>query len=586
MPRIAQESIDRVRNAADILDVVSQVVDLKKRGRNYFGLCPFHHEKTPSFSVAPDKEIYHCFGCGRGGNAINFIMEYEKIDFIDAIRKLAQQYGIELKITGSNEPAGLRARLYEIHEKAQAIFHESLFSAAGNTPREYIKNRNLSESLIRQFGIGYARDSFDYLLKVLRGAGFTDQEVLQSGLVTKTEKGIFDRFRNRIMFPIYDPQGKVIAFGGRALNPDEPAKYLNSPDTRLYRKSDVFYGMHATRPAIRDARKVIIVEGYTDFLRLYESGLTTVVAVSGTALTEQHVNHLRKLVQTAYLLYDGDSAGVSAAIRAGYLLLKGGVEPRMICPPRGLDPDDWVQEAGKEAVETALESAEELIPFQVQTGKIKEKSAREQSAFVDDVLQQIATIQDSLIRTELIRELSQHLAVEEEDLVRRFQNIIRRRRNRRQGPEPESAPKIRFTTRSEKAQLELIKILASPDKALREKAKDIVRLDWFTNSLLHRLAEILLPIYGDEISFASILDAFEDEAEHRAVSELFATLEEQENGEQILQECVRTLKIEPLRDTIKQLRLEIRQREQAGEDSTDLAVKVALLQNEINALMI
>ncbi len=587
MPRIAQESIDRVRNAADILDVVSQVVDLKKRGRNYFGLCPFHHEKTPSFSVAPDKEIYHCFGCGRGGNAINFIMEYEKIDFVDAIRKLAHRYGIELKITGRDEPAGLRTRLYEIHEQAQVMFHETLFSSAGQTARDYLEKRELTETVIRQFGVGFARDSFDFLLKALRGKGYTDQELLQSGLFTKTDKGIFDRFRNRIMFPIYDPQGKVIAFGGRTLSQDEPAKYLNSPETRLYRKSDVFYGIHVTRPSIRDAQKAIIVEGYTDFLRLYEAGLTTVVAVSGTSLTEQHVSRLRKLVQTAYLLYDGDQAGINAAIRAGYLLLKGGVEPRMICPPDGLDPDDWVRQEGREAVEAALAEAETLIPFKIRAGTIKSKPGREQSAFVNDVLRQIATIQDSLIRTDLIRELSQELGVDEEDLVHRFQGIIRRRRNRHRQNEPDQVERLVFKTRSEKAQLELIKILASSDKLLREKAKDAVRLEWFTHPLLHKLAEILLPIYSDEISFAAILDTFQDDTEHRTVSELFAALDDdQENGDQVLAECIRTLQIEPLRNKIKALRTEMKKREQSGEDSTDLAVEVAVLQNEINALLL
>ena len=587
MARISQETIDRVRNAADILDVVSQYVDLKKRGRNYFGICPFHHEKTASFSVAPDKEIYHCFGCGKGGNAINFIMEYEKIEFVDAIQKLGQRYGIEVKMEGGFGSTELRSRLYQIHDFAQKVFYDNLHHPSGKYALDYLHKRDLPDDLLMEFGVGFAKDSYTDLLNKVKDAGFTPKEISKSGLFSQTEKGTFDRFHNRIMFPIYDRTGKIVAFGGRTLSKDDPAKYLNSPETQLYKKSDVFYGLHATRKKIRDEGFAILVEGYTDFLRLYQAGIQNVVAVSGTSLTVRHVQHLGKFTNSVVLLYDGDTAGTNAAIRAAYLLLEGGIEPSIVQPPDGSDPDDWVRNEGAETVRKKLKQAEKIIPFQIRNTEILDKPVQEQSQFVDDILRHLVSINDSLVRTDLIRRLSQHIGMDENDLIKRFQQLIRRSRRRQSHAEnPEGPKRIKFSTRSQKAQLELIRILAGSNKTKRDAAKDHIQLEWFTDPLLHKLAKILLPIYDVEIPFSSISEQFSDEAEHRAVTEIFATLSENEEAEadKILEECIQTLKIDPLREKIKQLRLKVREMEQAGKDATDLAIEMAMLQQEIKLI--
>lgn len=585
MARISQETIDRVRNAADILDVVSQYVDLKKRGRNYFGICPFHHEKTPSFSVAPDKEIYHCFGCGKGGNAINFIMEYEKIEFVDAIQKLGQRYGIEVKMEGGFGSTELRSRLYQIHDFAQKVFYDNLHHPSGKYALDYLHKRDLPDDLLMEFGVGFAKDSYNDLLNKVKDAGFTPKEISKSGLFSQTEKGTFDRFHNRIMFPIYDRTGKIVAFGGRTLSKEDPAKYLNSPETQLYKKSDVFYGLHATRKKIREEGFAILVEGYTDFLRLYQAEIQNVVAVSGTALTVRHVQHLGKFTNAVVLLYDGDTAGTNAAIRAAYLLLEGGIEPSIVQPPEGSDPDDWVRNEGAEAVREKLKQAEKIIPFQIRNTEILDKPIQDQSQFVDDILRHLVSINDSLVRTDLIRRLSQHIGMDENDVIKRFQQLIRRSRRRQPQGESQDDPKrIKFNTRSQKAQLELIRILAGSNKTKRDAAKDQIQLEWFTDPLLHKLAKILLPIYDVEIPFSAISEQFSDEAEHRAVTEIFATLPENEEADKILEECIQTLKTDPLREQIKQLRMKIREMEQAGKDATDLAIEVAMLQQEIKLI--
>ncbi len=586
MARISQETIDRVRNAADILDVVSQYVDLKKRGRNYFGVCPFHHEKTASFSVAPEKEIFHCFGCGKGGNAINFVMEYEKIEFVDAIKKLGQRYGVEVKMEGGSPGSTeLRSRLYQIHEYAQSLYQNNLYKNTGKAALDYLKKRGFSEDILREFGVGFATDSFENLYLNVREKGFTAEEIGKSGLFSQTEKGVFDRFRNRIMFPIFDRTGKIVAFGGRTLSKDDPAKYLNSPETQLYRKSDVFYGLHATRKKINEAGVALLVEGYTDFLRLYEAGIQNVIAVSGTALTERHVQQLSKFISTVVVLYDGDTAGTSAAIRAAYLLLEGGLEPKILQPPDQTDPDDWVREAGADTVRQKIDKAENVILFQVRTTKTLEKSVHEQSQLADDILRQLTRIKDTLVRTSMIRELSQTMGIAEEDLVKRFQGFLRRARGKGYGGnDPMPDERIRFTTRTQKAQLELIKILAGNDIESRDAAKDKIHLEWFSDPFLKKLAKALLPIYEKSIPYASILDTFTSKQEHQAVSEIFTTIQENQDPNRILEECTRILQIEPLREKIKQLRLEIRAKEQAGEDATSLAVEVAQIQQDMKAL--
>ena len=364
--KIDQIIIDSVRDAADIVDVVSQYVDLKQRGANFFGLCPFHGEKTASFSVAPAKQIYHCFGCSTGGNVFSFIMEYQKIPFPEAIKVLADRYNIAIQLesnTGSNE---LFSSLYELHDLASELYQKNLFSEKGEKALSYLYNRGLSEEIIKKFKVGLSFSSWDQLVQKCKGKGFTNSQIIQSGLFTHSDKGVFDRFRSRIMYPIFHPSGKIIAFGGRIHDNEDPAKYLNSPETPLYKKSDVFYGLHASRDAIRKKGYAILVEGYMDYLKLYQNSIHNVVAVSGTSFTTQHAKAINRITEKVILLYDGDSAGANAAIRAGWVLLRAGIEPKIVRPPEGQDPDDWITNEETEIVIKAIESPKTYLDYHLE----------------------------------------------------------------------------------------------------------------------------------------------------------------------------------------------------------------------------
>ena len=366
MSQIPQDIIERVRDSADIVDVVSKYVDLKQRGPNYFGLCPFHNEKTPSFSVSPSKQIYYCFGCNAGGNVYSFLMDYQKIPFPDAVKVLADQFNIPIELKKSEDNSELYSSLYKLHEIAMDLYQENLFSNVGKESLSYLKERGFGEDTIKQFKIGYALDSWDQLVEACKGKGFTRSHIVQSGLFSQSDKGIFDRFRSRIMFPIFHPSGKPIGFGGRIFGKEDPAKYLNSPETPLYKKSNVFYGLQATRDAIRKEGYVVLVEGYMDFLKLYQSSIYPVVSVSGTAFTSKHASSISKITKKVILLYDGDDAGGNAAIRAGWVLLKSGMVPTIVRPPNGLDPDDWIDQSSKAKVLSAIQSPKDYIDFHIE----------------------------------------------------------------------------------------------------------------------------------------------------------------------------------------------------------------------------
>ncbi|NOZ03646.1 MAG: DNA primase [FCB group bacterium] len=583
MARISQETIERVRNAADILDVVSRYVVLKRRGRNYFGLCPFHHEKTPSFSVAPEKEIYHCFGCGAGGNVFNFIMEYEKLSFVEAVKNLGDRYGIPVELSRDKGAKELFSQLYDLHMDAANFYHDQLLSEKGRKTLAYLKERGLQEATIKQFKIGLAEDRWDAFYNQAKKAGYTPEVLDKSGLFSRSERGVFDRFRGRIMFPIFNTAGKIIAFGGRALDPGDPAKYLNSPETPLYHKSDVFYGLHASREAIRKTGYAILVEGYMDFLQLYQAGIRNLIAASGTALTERHVSQIRKFADRVVLVYDGDQAGVKAAIRAGYLLYKGGIEPRILPLPEGLDPDDWIREKGAESFRAALDETQPVLKFHLTVRKAVAMKGAERSRFIKEILDQIAGIPDGIVRDDLVRELSQELRIDELELVKQLHLERRRGRTSTESETTRTAPADRFTSQVQKAQLELVKVLAGPDHEARQLVRDMVNLDLFTERLLRRLSELLMPLY-EEIDYAAIIDHFDTKEDRETVARILMEESPALDPVTTVKECVTVLAANPIREKIKAARIKIRELEAAGKDPTEVIFEVAQLQQELKAL--
>ena len=582
MPQIPQGTVDIVRETSDILEVISQYVDLKQRGANYFGICPFHDEKTPSFSVAPSKQIYHCFGCNSGGNVFSFIMEYQNTSFPEAVKFVADRYNIKIEFEKKDFQSEKYTGLYELHNIAMQLYQDNLFSKEGSSALDYLNERGLSEDIIKQFKIGFAKDSWDHLVSKVKGKGFSKNQISQSGLFTLSDKGVFDRFRSRIMFPIFHPSGKVIAFGGRIFNSDDPAKYLNSPETPLYHKSSVFYGLQATRDSIRKNNSAILVEGYMDFLKLYQGSVSNILATSGTAFTKKHVSSLNRITKRVILLYDGDDAGANAAIKAGWTLLKGELDPMVIRPPKGLDPDDWIDKVGEENIIKALSKPESYIDFNIKFHKGKELQGADRKEYIIQLAKEIKNIKDGIVRNDLIRIISSKLLIEEKDLIRavKTQRVVDSRILEENFNEKNA---IKFISKIEKAQFELIKLMLNSNAQTKEHIKESVSEDLFTVPFLKKIYEIIkdanLPIES-----SSIIEYFKDKNEREFIIKMFFETVTVTSIEEIVFDCLKILKSEPIKQQISDIRVKIREKESKGESSFKELTSLAELRKKLNDL--
>ncbi|MEC9274576.1 MAG: DNA primase [Candidatus Neomarinimicrobiota bacterium] len=581
MARVPEETIERIRNAADIYDVVAQYVDLKKRGRNFFGLCPFHSEKTPSFSVAPDKQIYHCFGCGAGGNVFSFIVEHEKISFIEAVKQLGHKYGIQVEYQ-SGPSNKIFSSLYELHDIAVKLYHNILFSEKGKAALEYLHNRGLNDDTIKTYHIGFAPDSWDTLSNTIKTSSFKDNVYEKTGLFIKTDRGWRDRFRSRIMFPIYHQSGKAIAFGGRIFNNDDPAKYLNSPETPLYRKSEVFYGLHKTRDSIRKFSTAVLVEGYTDFLQLVQLGIPNVVALSGTALGNNHASQIRKFASKVYLAYDGDDAGINATLRAGYVLFQAGVEPLVIPMPNDKDPDDWVREEGVSAFQEAMGSSMPLLLFHLHKRDVKNLSGTDRSRIVKEILKEISLINDGIIRDDLLKSLSQELQLDEVEVYRLF-NSQTGMKKINVDSDKYSAKSQPFTNAMQKAQLEIIRAITFNFDEVYPSMRSIIDFQIFDEPILQKIGLLLIKDNKPK-DLSAIIDQFENMDEKRLVSEILFDDVSSDDPQLIIRECFATIKGKLIKDQIKQARIKIRELESSGEDAKEIIIQVTELQNTLHQL--
>ena len=365
--RYSDDIIEEVRMKNDIVDVISQYVKLTRRGSTYFGLCPFHNEKTPSFSVTPSKQMYYCFGCGAGGNVYNFVMEYENYSFGEALSHLADRAGVELpKIEYSREArekAEQRATLLEINKLAAQYFYYQLRRESGKTAYEYLLGRGLSEETIRKFGLGYSDKYSDDLYKYLKGKGYSDELLRESGLFNVDERrGMYDKFWNRVIFPIMDVNNRVIGFGGRVMGEGKP-KYLNSPETKIFDKSRNLYGLNVARTTRKNY--LILCEGYMDVIAMHQAGFTNAVASLGTALPSGHASLVKRYTREVLLLYDSDGAGIRAALRAIPILREAGVTSRVVSLKPWKDPDEFIKNEGAEAFEERLNQAMDSFMFRV-----------------------------------------------------------------------------------------------------------------------------------------------------------------------------------------------------------------------------
>ena len=552
--RYSDDIIEEVRMKNDIVDVISQYVRLTRRGSSYFGLCPFHNEKTPSFSVTPSKQMYYCFGCGAGGNVYNFIMEYENYSFGEALSHLADRAGVELpKIEYSREArekAEQRANLLEINKLAAQYFYYQLRREGGKTAYGYLTGRGLSEETIRKFGLGYSDKYSDDLYKYLKGKGYSDELLRESGLFNVDERrGMYDKFWNRVIFPIMDVNNRVIGFGGRVMGDGKP-KYLNSPETKIFDKSRNLYGLNVARTTRKNY--LILCEGYMDVIAMHQAGFTNAVASLGTALTSGHASLVKRYTKEVLLLYDSDGAGIRAALRAIPILREAGVTSRVVSLKPWKDPDEFIKNEGAEAFEERLDRAMDSFMFRVHIAEqeFAMDAPQGQNQFFERCAGMLLELSDELERNlyieAIVKEYGRY-GVGTEDIRKRVNTLALKGTPAEKRIQPKSGtPETKKKeSAADKAQKLMLTWMTSYPALIGKLEKYITPAD-FTTPLYHQIAEmIVLQYHEGGVNPAKLLNQFVDSEEQKEVAGLFNAripLETEEEKRRALHDVICNMK--------------------------------------------
>ena len=566
--RYSDDIIEEVRQKNDIVDVVSQYVRLTRRGSTYFGLCPFHNEKTPSFSVTPGKQMYYCFGCGAGGNVYNFIMEYENYTFGEALKHLADRAGVELpKIEYSREvreKAEQRAELLEINKQAAQYYYYQLRTEGGKIGYQYLSGRGLSEETMRKFGLGYSDKFGGGLYKFLKSKGYSDERLRESGLFNVDERhGMYDKFWNRVIFPIMDVNNRVIGFGGRVMGDGKP-KYLNSPETKIFDKSRNLYGLNIARTTRK--KYLILCEGYMDVISMHQAGFTNAVASLGTALTSGHASLLKRYTQEVLLLYDSDEAGIRAALRGIPILRDAGVSSRVVNLKPYKDPDEFIKNMGAEAFEERLGQASDSFMFRVSIAESEfpMDEPQGQNRFFERCAELLLELKDELERNlyieAIVKKYRGQYGVSAEDLRKRVNTLALKgtpAENRTQPKTSGGQNKKKKESASDQAQkLMLTWLVTYP--GIFDKVAQYLNAEDFIVPLYKEVAQMLFRQREEEgqVNPAKLLNSFTDSEEQREVASLFnATihLETQQEQDRAFADTLLRIKAESLAEKNRNL---------------------------------
>ncbi len=524
-----EEVIEEVRARNDIVDVISSYVKLKKQGSSYFGLCPFHNEKSPSFSVAPHKQMYYCFGCGAGGNVIHFVMEYENFTFPEAVKMLADRAGIKLPeieySKESRQQADLKSKLLEINKLAATYYYHQLKAPGGQKAMEYLKNRELSDDTINKFGLGYSTMYSDDLYKYLKGKGYQDDVLKETGLFTY-DKNVYDKFWNRVMYPIMDVNNKVIGFGGRVMGDAKP-KYLNSPETKLFDKSRNLYGLNIARTSRKP--NLIICEGYMDVISLHQAGFNQAVASLGTALTLGQATLMKRYTDLVLITYDSDGAGVKAALRAIPILKEAGLTTKVINMQPYKDPDEFIKALGADEFQKRIDNAKNSFMYEIaaleQNYDMKDPESK--TKFFNEVCKKISKFEQDIERSNYIEAVAAEYMVSQDGLkklVSKYGNAIGLMSQK----EPiEKAVVNKQNGRKDKDDgiMQARKILLTwliNDISLYAKISRYIKPSDFVEPLLCEVAqELYLQLENGQVNPAIIMNRYEDSEAHNEIASLF-----------------------------------------------------------------
>ena len=522
--RIPESKIEEIRTSASIVDVISEYIQLRKRGKNFIGLCPFHSEKTPSFTVSEEKQIFHCFGCHSGGNVFKFLMEYRKISFVESVQELAQQLGIEIEYDQSadSEQQSEQEILYDINTEAAKYYLNNLLNDdEGEDARKYLQGRNIKLQTMRAFGLGYSLRGWENFINFAKSKAFDIDKCIHLGLIGKTAEGrLHDKLSGKLIFPIFSPNGRVVAFAGRVLDPsDKGAKYINSPESLIYIKGRILYGLSFAKDEIRRLDKAILVEGYMDLISLYQNGVRNVVAVSGTALTDDQVQLLSRYTKNVVLLFDADTAGIKASLRSIEILLRKDFEVKIVSLPQGEDPDSFVNKFGKDDFEELIKKAENFFEYESKyyesQGKFNDPAAAAEA--IRDLVKPLALMNDELKRNLLIKDIAKKFNLREKLLeteldkhikqFKKFENTESRQMQKRKSEE--TAAKIPSAVSAASSALysleqEILRILFEADKPSADLVFSYLQPEDFAVDLNRELFEIL----KEEFENDSVRDGF------------------------------------------------------------------------------
>ena len=529
--RVPESKIEEIRSSASIVDVISGYVQLRKRGRNYIGLCPFHSEKTPSFTVSEDKQIFHCFGCHAGGNVFKFLMDYEKISFIEAVQELAGQLGIniEYESTPGDEKQSEQEVFYDINIEAAKYFYNNLHNSdEGEIARKYLQERKIKSQTIKTFGLGYALRGWENFLNFVKENKLDIDKVVELGILIKSDDGRYhDRFAGRLIYPIFSPNGRVVAFAGRILDEREKAaKYLNSPESSVYIKGRILYGLSFAKDEIRKLDKAILVEGYMDLISLFQAGIKNVVAVSGTALTEEQVQLLSRYTKNVVLLFDADAAGIKASMRSIELLLKKDIEVKIATLPAGEDPDSYVNKYGKDDFDEQIKKAENFLEYQSEyfekQGLFSDPA--EMTNAIRELVKSAALINDELKRNILIKTIAKKFSLREILIENELEKILKKERTTTKISRPANnqnatseilhiPPDINISDSEFSTEKEIIKLLFEGNKDIIELIIHYVDPDSFGVSYNRELFSLVADTFdeGEDVIAGALLDKLDDE---------------------------------------------------------------------------
>ncbi len=419
MPTLDNSKIEEIRKSVNIVDIISEYVPLTQRGRNYFGVCPFHDDHSPSMSVTPDLQIYTCFSCGATGNVFKFIMDYENLSFMDAVKKVADKGGIDVNLSSIKSKKVVNSDLYEMYDIAKKTYQNNLNSEYGTKAKEYLAKRDINEDIIKEFGIGLSLIKNDVLTNIFIKKEFKNADILKSGLIVQNGRGMHDIYSNRIMFPLDNLEGKTVGFSGRIYDTSDTSKYINTRETEIFKKGEILYNYHRAKDACRLSKTVIIMEGFMDVIRAYTIGVTNVVASMGTAITRNHANLLKKLAPNIILLFDGDAAGEKATISCIEELANVGVTPKVVRLEENLDPDDYIRKYGKDKFMEKLENPLNVMEFKMQhmraTNNLDDPT--ELAKYINECLKELNRIDDDILREVTLKKLVNESGIDE-DLLR------------------------------------------------------------------------------------------------------------------------------------------------------------------------